>query len=57
MDNGNGVYNALVLLSRLDARQLRRHDQAIKDFAKSAKDVGPRTAERADKVLARLAAG
>jgi hypothetical protein len=54
MDNGNGVYNALVLLSRLELRQLRSHADALRAFAGKAKAVGPRTAERAEKLVARL---
>jgi outer membrane murein-binding lipoprotein Lpp len=54
--NGNGTYNALVLLSRLDVRQLRSNEQAVRAFANKAKSTGPRTAERAEKLLARILA-
>lgn len=54
MENQNGVYNTLVVLSHLDHRALRSDITAIRKFANQAKAIGPRTSERADKVLARL---
>jgi len=54
MDNPNGVYNTLVVLSHLDHRALRSDVAAIRKFANQAKAIGPRTSERSDKVLERL---
>lgn len=54
MDNQNGVYNALVVLSHLDHRKLQSDLAAIRVFANQARAIGPRTSERSDKVLERL---
>ena len=53
-DNSNGVYNALVALSRLDHKALNSDLASIRSFASKAKAIGPKTAERAEKLLDRL---
>ncbi|MGV3571423.1 MAG: patatin-like phospholipase family protein [Ramlibacter sp.] len=54
MDNGNGIYNTLVVLSHLDHRALKSDLGAIRAFAEKARSVGPKTAERSQKLLERL---
>lgn len=53
-DNSNGVYNSLVLLSHLDYSRIDPDLDQIQEFALQARATGPRTAERADKLVARL---
>lgn len=54
MENQNGVYNTLVVLSHLDHRALGSDLASIRAFADKAKTIGPKTSERADKLLERL---
>lgn len=54
LSNGNGVYNTLVVLSHIDKAALKTNEEAVRQFAEQARSVGPRTSERADKMLARL---
>jgi hypothetical protein len=54
--NHNGIYNTLVVLSRLDHRALRSDVAAIRVWAERARGNGPKTSERVDKLLARLPA-
>lgn len=53
--NLNGIYNTLVVLSHLDYSKLGdvNYDR-IRSFAESVKDNGPKTEERAEKLLASL---
>lgn len=54
--NHNGVYNTLVVLSRLDHRALKSDVTAIRALAEKSRAIGPKTSDRADKLLARLPA-
>ncbi|MGH8557192.1 MAG: hypothetical protein ACRESZ_06960 [Methylococcales bacterium] len=53
MDNQNGVYNTLVVLSHLDNQALPLWSdlESIRTFANQARAIGPKTSERSDKVL------
>lgn len=53
-NNQNGIYNTLVVLSHADNKALRDQSNAVRDFAESVRSIGPRTSERADKLLSRL---
>jgi hypothetical protein len=52
--NANGIYNALVVLSHMNASSLRPHRKEIEAFATSSQAVGPRVAERARTLIGRL---
>jgi hypothetical protein len=52
--NANGIYNALVVLSHMNASSLRPHSKEIRSFAEGSQSVGPRVAERARTLLGRL---
>jgi hypothetical protein len=52
--NANGIYNALVVLSHMNAASLRPHRAEIVAFAEEAQRVGPRVAERARTLIRRL---
>jgi hypothetical protein len=52
--NGNGVYNALVVLSHVDLKKLDADIAEIRAFAGEARAISPRTAARADVLLSRL---
>lgn len=54
LTNPNGVYNTLVVLSQLDHATLGSDLAAIRSFLAQARAIGPKTAERADKLLGRL---
>jgi hypothetical protein len=54
MDNPNGIYNALVVLSHLDHQALHSDIASIRSFAEQARNSGPKTSERVDKLLQRL---
>lgn len=54
ISNSNGVYNTLVLLSRLDHRQLGSDLASIRSFASKARANGAKTSDRVDKLLERL---
>jgi hypothetical protein len=57
MDNENGIYNTLVVLSHVDLRDRSRDEiQNIRDFAQRARAVGSRTSARVDTLLSRLPA-
>jgi hypothetical protein len=53
-DRANGIYNTLVLLSQIDADALVPHAREVRRFANSVRSLGPRTAARAAKLIARL---
>lgn len=53
-DDANGTYNALVVLSHMDAATLRAERDEIESFARGAQRIGPRVAERADTLIRRL---
>jgi len=52
--NANGIYNALVVLSHMNARVLTPYRDQIEAFTASSQQVGPRVAERARKLNSRL---
>jgi hypothetical protein len=52
--NANGIYNALVVLSHMNATSLRPHSKEIAAFAAASQSVGPRVSERARTLLSRL---
>lgn len=53
--NMNGIYNALVVLSHVDHSKIRDIDiGAIKSFAESVRNNGPKTAQRVDVLKSRL---
>jgi hypothetical protein len=55
MDNANGVYNTLVVLSHLNyARHPNADVAAIREFAELARTKGDRTSQRVDVLLSRL---
>lgn len=55
MDNQNGIYNTLVVLSHINLRDRPSQEiQRIKNFAGRARSNGARTSERVDKLLSRL---
>ena len=54
IENQNGIYNSLVVLSHLDHRELRSDLSSIRAFAAKARTIGPKTAERAEKLIQRL---
>jgi hypothetical protein len=56
LDNQNGIYNALVVLSHLDKKQTKPHVDEIKAFAQQVEGMGPRIKDRVDKLLSRLPA-
>ena len=45
--NANGIYNALVVLSHMNAAALGPHAKEIRAFAEKSKAIGPRVAARA----------
>jgi hypothetical protein len=53
--NANGIYNALVVLSHMNAASLRPHRAEIIAFAEEAQHMGPRVAERARTLSRRVA--
>lgn len=52
--NANGVYNALVVLSHMNAAVLRPYRDQIESVAVTSQQVGPRVSERARTLIARL---
>jgi hypothetical protein len=52
--NANGIYNALVVLSHMNAATLRPYEAEITRFAESTQGIGPRVAERSRTLLQRL---
>lgn len=52
--NANGTYNALVVLSHMNAASLRPHRAEIVAFAEEAQRIGPRVAERARTLIRRV---
>lgn len=54
LDNQNGIYNTLVVLGHLNYDRLSTDIAAIRSFAEKTKDIGPKTADRAQKILERL---
>lgn len=52
----NGIYNTLVVLSHLGRAQVAPHAPAIRAFAASVRDLGPKIRERSEVVLTRLPA-
>lgn len=54
VDNENGVYNALVVLSHIDLKKLNADFTTVRSFAESVRKNGSKTSERVDKLLARL---
>ena len=52
--NANGIYNALVVLSHMNARVLTPYREQIEAFVASSQQVGPRVAERARTLNNRL---
>lgn len=54
LDNENGIYNTLVVLGHLYYDRKSADLAAIRDFAEKAKNIGPKTADRAQKILERL---
>ena len=52
--NANGIYNALVVLSHMNARVLTRYRDQIETLVASSQQVGPRVAERARTLNNRL---
>ncbi|HEX2189937.1 MAG TPA: hypothetical protein VHG51_13615 [Longimicrobiaceae bacterium] len=53
-DNLNGIYNTLVVLARLDRRQVRPHAAEVRAFLGEVRPRGERIAERADIVARRV---
>jgi hypothetical protein len=54
LDNANGIYNSLVVLSRIDYKKVPRDVQAVRAFANRTKNNGPNTADRVKKLLERI---
>jgi hypothetical protein len=52
--SANGTYNALVVLSHMNAASLRPHRAEIVAFAEEAQRIGPRVAERARTLVRRI---
>ena len=52
--NANGIYNALVVLSHMNAASLRPYRAEIIAFAEQAKRIGPRVADRAGTLIGRV---
>jgi uncharacterized membrane-anchored protein YhcB (DUF1043 family) len=52
--NANGIYNALVVLTHMNAASLRPHRAEIVAFARDAQRLGPRVAERARTLVRRI---
>jgi hypothetical protein len=52
--NANGIYNALVVLTHMNAASLRPHRAEIVAFAEEAQRTGPRVAERARTLIRRV---
>jgi hypothetical protein len=50
----NGTYNALVVLSHMNRTSLKRDRRDIIAFAESSQRIGPRVAERARTLIARV---
>lgn len=53
IDNANGIYNTLVVLSHLNKAQLEPHIGDIEMFARKVEPMGPRIEDRVDKLFAR----
>ncbi|BAV06144.1 hypothetical protein SAMN05421788_106204 [Filimonas lacunae] len=54
LDNQNGIYNTLVVLSHIEYNKTTTDFIAIRGFAEKAKNIGPRIADRVQKLLDRL---
>lgn len=54
LDNENGIYNTLVLLSHMNRDVIKRRKDEILAFAAEAEKNGSRSKERADKLRSRL---
>jgi DNA repair exonuclease SbcCD ATPase subunit len=54
LDNENGIYNTLVVLSHLDKKQTKPQVNEIKALAQQVEGKGPKIKERVDKLLNRL---
>jgi hypothetical protein len=52
--NANGIYNALVVLSHMNATSLGPYSKEIAAFAEASQSLGPRVSERARTLLGRL---
>lgn len=52
--NANGIYNALVVLSHMNASSLAPYSEEIRAFAESSQTIGPRVSERARTLIGRL---
>jgi hypothetical protein len=53
-DNANGIYNALVVLSHMNAAALKPHAKEIRAFAERSRSIGPRVSARATTLIGRL---
>ena len=56
-NNANGTYNALVVLSHMNAKALSRRRKDIIAFAERSQGIGPRVADRARTLIKRVPAG
>ena len=54
MDNSNGVYNTVVVLSELSPRTLQAHKEDVLNFLEIAKATGPKTAAAVNMLRTRL---
>lgn len=52
--NGNGIYNALVLLSHMQRETIRKKKAEILEFSRAIEDSGPKIKQRADVLRSRL---
>lgn len=55
--NANGTYNALVVLSHMNARTLSANRKEVIEFAEQSQGIGPRVADRANTLIRRVPAG
>ncbi|HEY7498348.1 MAG TPA: hypothetical protein VH740_07535 [Vicinamibacterales bacterium] len=51
--NANGIYNALVVLSHMNADALKPHANAVRAFAEKSRSIGPRVSARATTLIER----
>lgn len=54
INNKNGVYNALVVLSHVDLKKIGADLGAVRNFAEASRRNGDKTSDRANKLLSRI---
>ena len=56
INNKNGVYNALVVLSHVELEKIGTDLEAVRNFAEAARKNGDKTSGRVDKLISRIPA-